>query len=96
LLEGGQWFSPGTAASSTTKNWSPRYGRNIAESGVKHQISIILKYSFIEYRTKPISIMLDKILKYCVEFITASSLGILRFQQFLKIRPQMELLTQHI
>jgi hypothetical protein len=35
LLAHGQWFSPGTPASSTTKT-----GRNeIAESGVKHQKS---------------------------------------------------------
>ena len=30
---------PGTTAYSTTKNWSPRYSWNIAESGVKHQKS---------------------------------------------------------
>jgi hypothetical protein len=36
LLTHGQWFSPGTPASSTTKT-----GRHdIAESGVKHQKSI--------------------------------------------------------
>jgi hypothetical protein len=36
LLAHGQWFSPGTPASSTTKT-----GRHdIAESGVKHQKSI--------------------------------------------------------
>ena len=36
LLAHGQWFSPGTLVSSTTKNWSPWYSWNIAESGVKH------------------------------------------------------------
>jgi hypothetical protein len=37
LLAHGRWFSPGTPASSTTKT-----GRHdIAESGIKHQKSII-------------------------------------------------------
>ena len=35
LLAHGRWFSPGTPASSTTKNWSLWYSWNIAESGVK-------------------------------------------------------------
>jgi hypothetical protein len=39
LLAHGRWFSPGTLASSTTKNWSSWYSWNIAESGVEHQIS---------------------------------------------------------
>jgi hypothetical protein len=34
----GQWFSPGTLASSTTKTGRHEwYNWNIAESGVKHQ-----------------------------------------------------------
>ena len=37
MLGHGRWFSPGTPASSTTKNWSPWYIWNIAESDVKHQ-----------------------------------------------------------
>jgi hypothetical protein len=39
LLAHGRWFSPGTPASSTTK--TGRY--DIAESGIKHQKSIIKK-----------------------------------------------------
>ena len=35
LLAHVRWFSPGTPASSTTKNWSPWYSWNIAESDVK-------------------------------------------------------------
>ena len=38
LLSQGRWFSLGTLASSTTKNWSPWYSRNTAESGVKTQL----------------------------------------------------------
>ena len=37
LLAQGRWFSPGTQASSTTKNWSPWYSWNTAESGIKSQ-----------------------------------------------------------
>jgi len=38
LLAQGRWFSPGTPVSSTTKNWSPWYSWNTAESGVKTQL----------------------------------------------------------
>jgi hypothetical protein len=38
LLSQGWWFSPGTPASSTTKNWSPWYNWNTAESGAKTQL----------------------------------------------------------
>ena len=38
LLAQDRWFSPGTPASSTTKNWSPWYSWNTAESGIKTQL----------------------------------------------------------
>ena len=37
LLAQDGWFSTGTPASSTNKNWSPWYSWNTAESGVKTQ-----------------------------------------------------------
>jgi hypothetical protein len=40
LLAHGQWFSPGTPASSTTTKLLPLYSRNMAESGIKHNKSI--------------------------------------------------------
>jgi hypothetical protein len=39
LLAHGRWFSPGTPASSTTKTGC----HDIAESGIKHQISNKIK-----------------------------------------------------
>jgi hypothetical protein len=35
-LAAGRWFSPGPPFSSIKQNWSPRYNRNIVESGDKH------------------------------------------------------------
>ena len=51
LLAHGRWFSPGTPASSTTKNWSPWYSWNIVESGVKHNKSNQIMYVEILIRS---------------------------------------------
>jgi hypothetical protein len=46
LLAHGQWFSPGTTASSTTKTGS----HDIAESGIKHNKSNHIKSFNFEVR----------------------------------------------
>ena len=55
LLAHGRRFSPGTPASSITKNWSPWYSWNTAESGVKTQFNQSINQSqamkCIELRT---------------------------------------------